>query len=427
MIVNFVQHDVTALAEPTNKQTKLSARLLLVLAGLVFGCIVSELMLRAIGYSYPLFYVTDYDRGYAPQRGQEGWSWLENKTYLRFSSEGFRDREHTKAKPAGTIRIAVLGDSYAEARQVPIEQTFWAVMEKQLQGCRAFAGSNVEVINFGVSGYGTAQELLTLRQRVWDYSPDVVLLTFTTQNDVIDNYRPLKQTEQIPYFVYQDGNLVYDSSFRSSPKYRWHDSRLFRLWGLVHDHSRLIQLIHHAQYSLRTNISDWRAKRRLSQRKQNQSAALASQEKKDAPVGEDVEVYNIVYREPADREWAEAWRVTEGLIGEIRNEVEQHGAKFMVVTISTDIQVFPDRAVREVFMRHIGVSNLFYPNLRLQAFVDREGIAFLDLSKPMQAYAEQNRVFLHGFGKDIGNGHWNVAGHQFAGQMMAQRLCEGTP
>ena len=50
-----------------------------------------------------------------------------------------------------------------------MEQTFWSLLERKLQECHAFPGKNVEVINFGVSGYDTAQELITLRQTVWDY------------------------------------------------------------------------------------------------------------------------------------------------------------------------------------------------------------------------------------------------------------------
>jgi len=70
---------------------------------------------------------------------------------------------------------------------VPVENTFWAVMEDRLKGCNAFAGKQIEVLNFGVSGYGTAQELLSLRQDVWDYQPDMVLLAVTTGNDISDN------------------------------------------------------------------------------------------------------------------------------------------------------------------------------------------------------------------------------------------------
>lgn len=71
----------------------------------------------------------DEARGYALRPGMEGWFRKEGESYVRINSDGLRDRQHTKAKPENTLRIAVLGDSYAEALQVPMEQAFWAVME----------------------------------------------------------------------------------------------------------------------------------------------------------------------------------------------------------------------------------------------------------------------------------------------------------
>src|SRR5712692_7630396 len=173
------------------RRKSLSKKLLLVLFGLLVGCFLSELFLRIIDYSYPIFYVTDYYRGFALRPGIEGHYQREGGSYVRINSDGQRDREHSKAKPPDTVRIAVLGDSFAEAMHVPMEQTFWSLLERKLEECNAFPGKHVEVMNFGVSGYGTAQELLTLRQKVWDYSPDIVTLTFTSYNDIYDNSRAL--------------------------------------------------------------------------------------------------------------------------------------------------------------------------------------------------------------------------------------------
>lgn len=108
---------------------------------------------------------------------------------------------------------------------------------------------------------------------------------------------------------------------------------------------------------------------------------------------------------------------------QMRNEVQQKGAKFFMVTGSNAIQVYPDPRVRENFMRRIGVNTVFYPNLRFKALADREHIDFYDLAGPMQAYADQHKVFLHGFDRDVGNGHWNAAGHQVVAALLSQRLC----
>ena len=48
----------------------------------------------------------------------------------RFNSHGFRDYERTYEKPSGVFRILVLGDSYIEALQVQLEDSFTALLEK---------------------------------------------------------------------------------------------------------------------------------------------------------------------------------------------------------------------------------------------------------------------------------------------------------
>ncbi len=398
----------------------LRKKLLLITFGLLFGLFLSEIFLRVVGYSYPLFYTTDYYRGFALQPGVAGHYQREGESDVRINSDGWRDREHAKAKPAGTVRIAVLGDSFSEAMHVPMEQTFWSLLERKLQECNAFPGKKVEVINFGVSGYGTAQELMTLRQKVWDYSPDLVVLAFTTYNDIYDNSRALSRTEEVPYFVYRDGELTYDASFRGSPTYRQRDSKLNRLGRWLHNELRVVQLIHYVQFVAKLKLTDWRNKRRLAAQNQSRPTDGSTPTVRNA---EDIGIDNMIYIEPRDENWKEAWQVTEGLIKQMRDDVSQKRSRFYLVTLSNAIQVYPDPVVRQKFLEHVGADSIFYPNLRLKALAEREQIDFLDLAGPMQAYADQNKVFLHGFGSDIGNGHWNAKGHQLAAELIAQKLC----
>src|ERR1044072_8242469 len=216
-VLNFLPLAPTLYARPrremTTKETvpeeksrpSFRVKLAVVASSLVVGLLIFELFLRAVGFTYPVFYEPDASRGYALRPGMAGWDRKEGEAFVRINSDGLRDREHTKEKPADTLRVAVVGDSYAEAFQVAQEKAFWAVMERRLQDCPALGGRRVEVINFGVSGYGTAQELITLREKVWEYSPDVVLLAVTTNNDVLDNSRALKLTDEIPYFTLRGG------------------------------------------------------------------------------------------------------------------------------------------------------------------------------------------------------------------------------
>jgi lysophospholipase L1-like esterase len=412
----------------------------LLLVSLIIGLLIAEVALRLIGYTYPLFYTTDTVRGYALQPGMSGWYRKEGESYVRINGDGQRDREHAKAKPADTLRIAVLGDSYAEALQVPLEDAFPVVMEGRLQSCPAFKGKLIEVLNFGVSGYGTAQELLTLREKVWDYAPDIVLLAVTTNNDITDNLRAFKRTEEIPYFVYRDnGQLTLDDSFLRSRTFQLRHSALNRAGRWIRDRLRVIQAFHQGHYALKNYLASRRTPAPAAPPPIAQPVGGINLQATDAPpqrdaavataaaaavVSDEVGIDNLVYREPTDANWREAWRVTEGLLTLMRDEVRGHGVKFIVVTLSNGIQVHPQPAARAAFLRRVGADDIFYPDTRLRLLGERENFPVITLAPPLQQYAEQRQVFLHGFGRDLGNGHWNSSGHRVAGELLAQRICE---
>ena len=243
------------------RSRKFFAKLLLIFFGFLLGAVVAEVALRIAGYSSPEFYIRDEVRGAALRPGAEGWYRKEGEAYVRINSDGLRDHEHAIAKPANTFRIAILGDSYAEALSVSLEEAFWSVMGRKLQDCAALPGKSIEVINFGVSGYGTAQELLTLREKVWKYSPDLVLLAVTTNNDVTDNSRALKKTDDVPYFVYENNQLTLDNSFRTTRAFAFSNSMAGKFGSWFLNHSRLAQAVVQGQRGLRVMIASWRLKR----------------------------------------------------------------------------------------------------------------------------------------------------------------------
>jgi lysophospholipase L1-like esterase len=116
---------------------------------------------------------------------------------FRINGQGLRaDRDYPYAKPPGVRRIVSLGDSYTVGYEVENEETFSQVLEREL-AARGFA---VEVLNAGVSGYSTAEQLLYLERELLRYDPDVVLVTFYG-NDLVDNSRT-------GLFRLEDGALV---------------------------------------------------------------------------------------------------------------------------------------------------------------------------------------------------------------------------
>ena len=112
------------------------------------------------------------------------------------NSQGFRgSREYSIEKPSGVLRVIVLGDSVTLGHGVSDNETFSSVAERALSRRRT-----VEVINMGVSGFGTAEELIQLKEIGFGYHPDLVVLAYFP-NDPYNN-----MVSQL--FSVEDGRLV---------------------------------------------------------------------------------------------------------------------------------------------------------------------------------------------------------------------------
>ncbi|HVF59545.1 MAG TPA: SGNH/GDSL hydrolase family protein [Thermoanaerobaculia bacterium] len=389
---------------------RLLARFALAAAATLFALAALELGLRLVGWSHPNFYRPDPVRGWELRPGAAGRWRQEGDAPVRINRDGLRDEEHPLAKPPRELRIALLGDSMVEALQVPRDRTFWELVERRLEGCEPLRGRRVEVLNFGVSGYGTAQELLTLRHEVWKYRPDLVLLGFYAGNDVRNNHQPLEQDPLRPYFTLAGDppRLVLDASFRDSRGYRLRRSAPGRLLYGVLDASRALQLGKQAKSALDGLVGSWKARKST-----RGEAAL-----------QELGLDNAVYAPPADAEWRQAWRTTEALIRQMHREARAHGARFAVVTLTTPIQVDPDAGKRRAFAARLGVRDLFAPERRLAVFARREGFPLLPLAPDLQRHAARTGAYLHGFpNTPPGEGHWNPEGHRVAGNRIALWLC----
>ncbi|MFH2001754.1 MAG: SGNH/GDSL hydrolase family protein [Planctomycetota bacterium] len=104
---------------------------------------------------------------------------------------GFRGHDFEETAPAGTYRIALLGDSFVFGLGASDEETLSARMESILaEGGRGHA--RFEVINSGVPGYHTGQMKAMLLGKTLRMKPDLVVLMVST-NDLIEdslNYNP---------------------------------------------------------------------------------------------------------------------------------------------------------------------------------------------------------------------------------------------
>ncbi|MBW3541813.1 MAG: SGNH/GDSL hydrolase family protein [Planctomycetes bacterium] len=371
-------------------------RLMLVLAGLLVGLGLCELALRFVGYGATIPYVPDEWLASRLQPGFRGWQTREGRAFIEINDEGWRDRPHAKAKPPGTLRIAVVGDSYVEALHVPLEASFWSVLERELSQCSRIQ-ERVEVCAFGVSGYGTAQQALLIERYVWEYSPDIVVLAVCTGNDIQNNSRKLEPEGVKPFYKLENDRLVLDVGFREHPTYRTARTWWARFKSAVIQRSKVAQLVYDIR---RGSAGAW------------------------TPEGDEPGLSSQVYVPPADPAWRRAWEVTERLLLRIRDDAAAHGAQLVIVTLSNGIQVDPRADVRRRFAERHGVDDLFYPDDRIAAFGAREGIPVIVLARRLREFAERHNRFVQGFANaQLGRGHWNELGHRLAGEWIAEALC----
>lgn len=184
-------------ARPGGRRPARLVRLGLVqLPGLLVLALAFELGTRLAGVHFPAIsrageggarglWVYDAELGWYHSPGARGRSFLggPDAGEVRLNALGLRGREVPEPKPAGVRRVLVLGDSFAFGVGVDEAHLLSSVLERRLNA--ALPGVH-EVVNLGVAGYATDQELLLLRRLGPRLSPDGIVLVLC-DNDLDGN------------------------------------------------------------------------------------------------------------------------------------------------------------------------------------------------------------------------------------------------
>ncbi|HYY40077.1 MAG TPA: SGNH/GDSL hydrolase family protein, partial [Nitrososphaera sp.] len=110
-----------------------------------------------------------------------------NKAYKGINSFGMRDKEIDISEIKDLYKITVIGDSHAYSINVQnIEDTFPYRIEEYLN--QNIGQRLVKVLNFGVPGYNTAQELEVLQTNAFMFEPQMVILQYCINDTHICNY-----------------------------------------------------------------------------------------------------------------------------------------------------------------------------------------------------------------------------------------------
>ncbi len=301
---------------------------------------------------------------------------------VRFNALGLRGPEVPAAKEPGRPRLLFLGDSFVEGKQVAENEVITAV----LQRAAAEAGRPLEVINAGVAGSGTAEELILWRRLGRSLAPDLVLVGFYP-NDVRNNV-------ERGLFALRAGRAV-AAREPKQPGSRW----LYDVRKSLAARSHLYVLAKQGKKAL----SDWWSGRDAAAGAGGAPAPLEAEE--------------VFAREPSP-EVAHGWDLTLALLETLREEVESAGAAFVVAVFPTRFQV--DDLLWATHAGRVGLDpaafDLRAPQRILGEWARRCGAPTIDL---LEAFRERNRDNSFYFEVDA---HWNPDGHRLAALRLLDQL-----
>ena len=337
------------------------------------------------------------------------WDGHESVGHIQTGPQGFRDTEVSVVESTGEFRILLLGDSYTFGYGVDGNDTFAKRLERSLNSVSRGRYKRFLVINAGVIGYGTTQEMLQYELIGKTLRPDIVVLNFFIGNDIQDNlclnYETLKPHRRSPCFSLENNILVQKSGpMRPDQTRKTGSSTFFSEFLSQLAQTELFKLVLQRSKLLVANPLGVRLLQSLGV---------------SVHPGYLPHVVEGWYF--ADR-LEYGWPLTRKLLQRLDDEVKENGAKLAVVAIPSRVQVlpelfkltsilYPDVAEVQAFL-----ENPSKPQQMLMGFLAQQGIAALDLGPLLQQHPEVDELY------GPFTAHWNRAGHRVAAGAIEQFL-----
>jgi len=401
-----------------------SKKILLIFFGLILAILFLELLIRlAINFlpdnylpTHGIYQKSSSIIGQKLVPNSKGiWS-REGFSKVKINSKGWNDYERHYEKKEKIIRIAVVGDSFIEAFHVNKSNAVGPVMELWLNNnCGSISNDyTFEVLSFGASGWGTAQMYLTIRDEVILYKPDYVVLAFFPGNDLKNNIYELELNPYRPYFELKNDDLV----LSRLPSI---DSNLKReIYRFIRDNLIIAQL---ARESIANILWEISLENKIKESHMNIESMNDYDKKlkliKDATWGNSLDS-NFV---------TNSWELLESLLLKISKDLEINNSELITLIVSrAEIVDYEEEYVKEMAKKN-NISNIFYPEDRLENFGKQNNIPIISISRYMSDlnWSKNNEITkFHGFNSSdsLGTGHWNENGHKFAGEIIGKKICQ---
>lgn len=373
---------------------KLLIKFFLLLTGTILAFIIGEIILRERGVlSLGQFNTYDKKTGLTILPPNSVVYQKDNciDNVVRANSQGFHDNEFSLDKPDNVFRIAILGDSFIEARQVPIEKSMQYLLEQKLNELPR--DKKIEIYSFGKGGTGTFMHYLYLNQYVLKYKPDLVIMAFLPANDFRDDYEVSSE--------------IFDGKGQIKTKLSTGQKLITK--------SVLLMWLQYKWQVIKTNhIGD--AFRRVFLAKNS-----------TAKVPFDFQVFLKDYPES----WQKIWDLEEKLITGFKNKVEENKGKFMLVSINDIWRTNPELLEKNTQLNNVIKQfdlDFNKPENKLAEIAKADNFPYLNLMPIFrERVKEENKmIFVHCADGNY-DGHWNEIGNAWAAEFLFNFLTKDHP
>lgn len=322
-------------------------------------------------------------------------------TPMRYNSAGFRDAEYPLAKAPGVFRIAVLGDSFTEAREVPLAASYPKVLEQRLN---TEAGKKTyEVLNFGAVRYGTDQYLLRLQEQALAYHPDLIVVGMYA-NDFVDNLKGLVKLDARQQLELHP-RLSFGQKLALKIKYYYIGGSLYSVEFLIRRLAQLPPL-----------LQKWKA---AAQPPPGPATPQITGSTGEMKPGRNFPLDIQIYLRQESAQCTSMYRLQEALLQAIKEVGEQAQIPTVLVLFPEKFQLYAsDRQQLERQHQFTAADyDVEKPQQALARFAAAHKLPFLDLLPVFRrAGAEGPRLYF------VIDGHINEAGHRVAAEAIFELL-----
>ncbi len=376
---------------PNKKQSKLKSILLNLLMTLIVifvMIVILEIIIRIFlpqNLNYTEFdstlmfrHIPNFETQYHRQ---------EFSNIITFNSKGLRDYEYSYEKPKGTYRILLVGSSFSQALQVPLNQTYENILEKKLNN---ELKRKYEVLNGAVGGYSTAQELSYLRTEGLKYKPDMILLDFSSRDVAENSITPLVSIENNKLVEHIPVKISMAKSFLLSCSRYSHLCALTQT--VILEGAKNQNIIRYLLAKSKISSGDAKSKR-------------------------DVGIVDMFYKNNTPKA-SEAIQKTFMLIQEIKSFADENKIQLVMFVIPNREQVDKNRFEDFVRQNNLNEKDLEPDKMQKLAakFASENNITYFDMLPYFQQKNANNTFY---FNID---GHWNSKGHQLAADLLYDYL-----